>query len=79
MRNVDVAAQDEVALGLQAHEVRMHLCQEAELGLLAFFARGATGKVRADDRQPARRRVKAQLHISAFCIELGRSIAYDYI
>lgn len=70
MRNVDVAAQNEVTFALDFHQVGMDLGQEPELGLLAFFARGTTRKVSADDRQLAGRCVKTQLHISAFCIEL---------
>ena len=79
VRNVDVAAQDEIALGLQAHEVRMELGQEAELRQLAFFARRTAWKVGADDRELACRGVKAQLHVSSFAIKLCRSIANDYI
>ena len=69
MRNVDVATKDEIALGLQAHEVRVELGKEAEFRELAFLAGGATRKVRADDRQLARRCVKAQFHVSAFTIK----------
>ncbi len=79
VRNVDVAAQDEVALCFQAHEVGVEFGQKAEFGLLALFAGRAARKVRTDDRQLALGRVKTQFDISAFCIELGRSIANDYI
>ena len=79
VRNVDVATQDEVALGFQAHEVGVEFGQKAEFGLLALFAGRAARKVRTDDRQLAGGRVKTQLDISAFCIELGRPIANDYI
>ena len=39
VRNVDVAAQNELAFALDFHEVWVHLSEESELGLLAFFAR----------------------------------------
>ena len=45
--------------------------QEAVFGQLAFLARGAAGKVGADDRQLARRGVEAQFDIAAFGIELA--------
>src|SRR2546427_3743670 len=62
--DVDVAAQDELALALHAHQVLVHFGQEAELGRLAQFARAAAGKVGADDGQLARGRVEARHHIA---------------
>jgi hypothetical protein len=52
-------------------QVRVQLLQKAELGLLALFARGAAGKVGADDGELARGRVKAQFQVAAFGVELG--------
>ena len=77
MGDVDVTAQNELALCLGAHEVWVELLQKAELGFLPLFARGAAGKVRADDGQLARGCVKAQFDGAALGIELGRAIAGD--
>jgi hypothetical protein len=44
VRDVHIGHQDELALGLQGHQVRVELVEEAELGLLAVLARGAAGK-----------------------------------
>src|SRR4030095_2694070 len=75
--DVDVATENEFALGFQAHEVGIELVEEAELGLLALFPRGAAGKVAADDGHLACGCVEAQFHVAAFGVELGRAIAHD--
>jgi YccS/YhfK family integral membrane protein len=79
VRDVDVAAQDELALGLQPHQVRVHGRQEAKLGLLALLARAAAGEVGADQRQLARRAVKAQLDIAALGVELGVAKTHAHV
>nr|ACN62978.1 exodeoxyribonuclease III Xth [Diaphorobacter sp. PCA039] len=79
MGNVDVAAQDELPLGLQPHEVRMEFLQEAELGQLALLARGAAGEVGADDGQAPRGRVKAQFHVAPLGVELAGAVADDHV
>src|SRR6218665_541920 len=73
--NIDVAAQDEFAFSPEAHQMGMEPGQKTELGLLAQRPRGAAGKIGADDRQLARRRVETQFQIAALGIELGRAIA----
>src|SRR5574344_444028 len=77
--DVDVAAQDEVALLLELHQVLVHGGQKAELGGLALFARGAAGKVAADDGQFALRAVKTRFDVAAFGIDLGVAKAVNDI
>ena len=79
VRDVDVATQDEITLAFEGHQVRVELGQKAELGGLALFAGGAAGKVGADDGVLAGGRVKAQLHITAFGVKLGRVVADHHI
>ena len=77
VRDVDVAAQDELPCTLGGHEVRVEGVQKAELGLLALFARRSAREVGADDGQLARGCVKAQFDGAALGIELGRAVAGD--
>ena len=53
--------------------------QESVLGKLALLARGAAGKVGADDGQLARWRVKAQLHVAPFGVKFGRVKTDDHV
>lgn len=77
--DVDVAAEDEVALLFELHQVLVHGFQKAKLGRLAFFARRSAGKVAADDGQLALRAVKARLDVAAFGVELGVAKAVNDI
>ena len=83
MRDIDVAAQHEVARLLQRRQVGVKLGQKAELGGLAFLTGRAAGEIAADDGQLgamlAAGPVKAQLHIAALGVELRRAIAHDHI
>ena len=79
MCDVDVAAQDEIALALERHQVGVHLIQKAELGRLALLARTAAGEVGADEGMLTTGRVKAQLHIAALGIKLGGVEAHHHI
>src|SRR6185312_7009442 len=72
-------AQDEVALFLERHQVRVELGQKAELGLLPFLSGRAAGEVGADDGELALRGVEAQFHIAALCIEFGRAVTDHHI
>jgi hypothetical protein len=72
VRDVDVAAQHELALFLERQQVRKEALEKAELGQLPLFARAAARKVAADDRELAlARRVEAQFEVAAFGVELG--------
>ena len=62
-----------------AHQVRVEVVEEAELGLLPLLARGAAGKVAADDRELALRRVEAQFQVAAFGVELRAAEADDHV
>jgi hypothetical protein len=75
VRDVDVAHQDELALGLQGGQVRVHLGQEAELGGLALLAARTAGEVAADDAELAPGGVEALLDPAALGVELGRAEA----
>ena len=79
VRYVDVAAQNEIALGFEGLQVRVHLGQKAELGLLTLLARRAAGKVAADDGMTRLGRVKTQLHVSALGVKLRRVVAHHHV
>ena len=79
MGNVHIAAQDELSLCLQLQQMGVELGQEAELGLLAFLAGGAAGKVGADQRQLAPGPIKAQLDVAPLGVELCGAIADDHV
>ena len=79
VRDVDVAAQDELALGLQALQHGVEAVQKAELGLLPLGARGAAGKVAADDGELAPGGVEAGFDVAALCVEFGHAKARDDI
>src|ERR1700756_241259 len=59
VRDVDVAHQDELALGLERHQVRVDQVEEAELGGLALLAGRAAREVAADDAQLLERVLEA--------------------
>ena len=71
MRNVDVAAQDELPLALGGHEVRVEGIEKAVFGQLAFLARRAAGEIGADDGQLARGCVETQFDIPALGVKFG--------
>ena len=77
--NVHVTHQNKVALGLEPEQVRVELIQKAELGLLALFARRATGEIGADDAVFGVRRIKAQFHVAAFGVKLARAVAGAHV
>ena len=79
VRNVHITAHNEFTLRAQRLEVWPHVVQETKLGFLTLRARGATGEISADNRQLALRRVKAQLHKTAFCIKLLTAHAHNYL
>ena len=79
MGDVDVATQNELALGAQLLQVRAHGRQEAELCLLALRPGRAAGKVSTDEGQAPRGCVKTQLQVAPFGIEFWRAKALAHV
>ena len=77
VRDVHVAAQDELPLLLQLGQMREELGQEAEFGLLPVLSRRAAGEVAADQRQLGARRVKAQFQVATLGVEFARAVTDD--
>jgi hypothetical protein len=77
--NVDVAAQDELALAFERHQVRVHEGEKAVFGFLALGARRATGKVSTDQRELSRGRVNTQFHITAFGVKFATVKTHHHV
>lgn len=69
--DVQVAAKDVLALLGQGAKVGADGAEKAKLGLLAIVARGAAGKISAEDGHAPRRCVKAQFDVAPLGIKLA--------
>ncbi len=79
VRNVHIAANNEIALGTQRLEVGAHVVQEAKLGFLPFRTRRTAGEISTDDRQLSLGCVKAHFYKTTFGIKLVTAHAHHHI